>query len=148
VTTERRAMRGHPIPSTLASEVRDDLDRRAEIEALLQERAANLGRTREAMHRSAQGGRDSEVAHIDNHPADVASELHDEELDETTDIMLDEEETRIEEARRALADGSYGTCLICKRPIAPERLKAVPEAVRCLDCQRRFEGDHRQRAVT
>ena len=100
------------------------------------------------MHRSAEGGRDSEVAHVDNHPADSASELHDEELDETTDIMLDEEETRIAEARRALADGTYGTCRVCKRPIAPERLRAVPEAVRCLDCQRRFEGDHRQRAVT
>ncbi len=100
------------------------------------------------MHRSAEGGRDSEVAHVDNHPADLASELHDEELDETTDLMLDEEETRIEEARRALADGSYGTCGICRHPIAPERLRAVPEAVRCLDCQRRFEGEHRQRAVT
>ena len=27
--------------------------------------------------------RDSELAHLDNHPADLASELHDEELDET-----------------------------------------------------------------
>jgi RNA polymerase-binding transcription factor DksA len=124
------------------------LNRRAEIEALLQERAGDLRRTREAMHRSAEGGRDSEVAHLDNHPADLATELHDEELDETTDLMLDEEETRIGEALHALADGSYGTCRICKRPIPPERLKAVPEAVRCLDCQRRFEGDHRQRAAT
>ena len=124
------------------------VDRRAEIEALLQERAAGLRRTREAMHRSAEGGRDSEVSHVDNHPADLASELHDEELDETTDMMLDEEEARIKEARRALADGTYGTCWVCKRQIPPERLKAVPEAVRCLDCQRRFEGDHRQRAVT
>jgi DnaK suppressor protein len=124
------------------------VDRRAEIEALLRERARDLRRTREAMHRSAEGGRDSEVAHLDNHPADLATELHDEELDETTDLMLDEEEARIKEARRALADGTYGTCWSCKRPIPPERLKAVPEAVRCLDCQRRFEGDHRQRAVT
>ncbi len=124
------------------------VDRRAEIEVLLQERAASLRRTRDAMHRSAEGGRDSEVSHLDNHPADLGSELHDEELDETTDFMLDEEETRIREARRALADGTYGTCWICKRPIPPERLSAVPEAVRCLDCQRRFEGDHRQRAVT
>ena len=51
---------------------------------------------------------------------------------------------RIAEALRALSDGTYGTCLGCNRQIPPERLEAVPEAVRCLDCQRRFEGMHRQ----
>ena len=32
----------------------------------------------------------------------------------------------------------------CHQPIPPERLNAVPEAVRCLNCQRLFEGLHRQ----
>ena len=73
-----------------------------------------------------------------------ASELHDEELDETTKIFFDEEERRIAEALRALGNGTYGTCRGASRKIPPERLEAVPEAVRCLDCQRRFEGIHRQ----
>ena len=68
------------------------------------------------MHRSAEGGHDSELAHVDNHPADPATELHDEELDETTDIFLDEEETRIEEARRALADGTLRHLLDLQAP--------------------------------
>ena len=113
---------------------------RQRIEARLEE----LIRTRVAMLRSADGSRDAELAHVDNHPGDLATETHDEELSETTSIFFDEEERRIAEARRALADGTYGTCKGCGRPIPPERLDAAPEAVRCLDCQRHFEGLHRQ----
>ena len=117
---------------------------RERIEALLDARLAELVRTRLAMRRSSDGMRDSELAHVDQHPGDAASELHDEELDETTRIFLEEEERRIDEARMALAAGTYGICKDCHRPIPPERLQAVPEAVRCLGDQRRFEGLHRQ----
>jgi DnaK suppressor protein len=88
--------------------------------------------------------RDSELAHIDNHPGDGAGDLLEEEMEETEEIFLEEGERRIAEARRALADGSYGTCKDCSRQIPPARLEAVPEAVRCVDCQRLFEGRHRQ----
>jgi RNA polymerase-binding transcription factor DksA len=121
-------------------------DERERIEALLDARLRQLSDTRDAMRRSGEGMRGSELSALDNHPGDLGSELHDEELDETTELFLDEEERRIAEARRALADGSYGSCRDCGRPIQPERLQAVPEAVRCISCQRRFEGEHRQRA--
>lgn len=86
-----------------------------------------------------------ELAHVDNHPGDLGTETHEEELDETAGIFFDEEERRIAEARRALADGRYGTCVDCHRPIPPERLRVMPEAVRCLEDQRLFEGLQRQR---
>jgi RNA polymerase-binding transcription factor DksA len=113
---------------------------RRRIETRLDERLQELVRMRMAVRRHDNG----ELSHVDNHPGDLASDLHDEELDETTAIFLEEEERRIAEARRALADGSYGTCKGCGREIPAERLQAVPEAVRCLDCQRHFEGRHRQ----
>jgi RNA polymerase-binding transcription factor DksA len=117
---------------------------RQRIEARLEERLEELVRIRVAMHRSDDGSRDTELAHVDNHPGDQGTETHDEELSETTSIFFEEEERRIAEARRALADGTYGTCKGCARPIPPARLEAAPEAVRCLDCQRHFEGLHRQ----
>jgi DnaK suppressor protein len=120
---------------------------RETIEARLDARLEELVRTRIAMRRSSDGMRDSELAHVDNHPGDLGSELHDEELDETTKLFLEEEERRIAEARKALAAGTYGICRDCHKPIPPERLQAVPEAVRCLNDQRHFEGLHRQRAV-
>jgi RNA polymerase-binding transcription factor DksA len=116
-------------------------EERRRIEARLDERLHELVRTRLAVGRDDNG----ELAHVDNHPADIGTELHDEELDETTAVFLEEEERRIDEARRSLADGSYGICKGCGRQIPPERLEAAPEAVRCLDCQRHFEGLHRQR---
>ena len=88
--------------------------------------------------------REAELSHVDNHPGDEGTETHEQEVEVSTEIYLDEEERRIEEARRALASGRYGTCLDCGTAIPPERLEAVPEAVRCVACQRRLEGRHRQ----
>ena len=38
--------------------------------------------------------------------------------------------------------GTYGQCEKCKQPINIERLKALPWARRCLDCQRQAEMRH------
>jgi RNA polymerase-binding transcription factor DksA len=118
-----------------------DAEERQRVEARLDDRVAELARTRAAMHADET---DSELAHLDQHPADEGSETHDREVDATTEIFLEEEERRIGEARRALADGSYGLCRGCGREIPKGRLKAMPEAVLCIDCQRHFEAGHRQ----
>jgi RNA polymerase-binding transcription factor DksA len=120
------------------------VEERERIEARLDARLEELKRTRLAMHRESEGMRGSELAHVDNHPGDAGTETHEWELEETAEIFFEEEETRIGEARRALADGTYGLCVGCHQPIPPNRLRAVPEAVRCLNCQRLFEGRHRQ----
>ncbi len=33
-----------------------------------------------------------------------------------------------------VADGSYGICEVCRRPIAPERLEAIAWAATCVAC--------------
>ncbi len=38
-----------------------------------------------------------------------------------------------------LAAGSYGSCLSCGAPIAPERLRVQPTAQKCLPCQEAHE---------
>jgi RNA polymerase-binding transcription factor DksA len=42
----------------------------------------------------------------------------------------------VEAALARLAAGTFGTCVRCGRPIAPERLEALPWAAQCIDCQR------------
>jgi RNA polymerase-binding transcription factor len=42
----------------------------------------------------------------------------------------------IDAALGRLDGGTYGTCVSCGRPIAPERLQALPSAALCIDCQR------------
>lgn len=43
---------------------------------------------------------------------------------------------QVEEALRRLDEGTFGTCVRCGRPIAAERLEAIPWAAHCIDCQR------------
>ena len=42
----------------------------------------------------------------------------------------------VEAALARLDAGTFGTCVRCGRPIAPERLEALPWAAQCIDCQR------------
>lgn len=42
----------------------------------------------------------------------------------------------VEEALERLDTGTYGVCRSCGRPIAPERLAAIPWAATCIDCAR------------
>jgi RNA polymerase-binding protein DksA len=44
---------------------------------------------------------------------------------------------RVEAALRRLDEGSYGTCTSCGKPIARERLEAIPWAPTCIDCARK-----------
>jgi DnaK suppressor protein len=42
----------------------------------------------------------------------------------------------VEAALARLDAGTYGVCASCGRPVAPERLEAIPWAAFCIDCQR------------
>ena len=47
---------------------------------------------------------------------------------------------KIEAARRRLEDGSYGDCFECGDEISEARLRALPFAVRCKDCEEARES--------
>lgn len=61
-------------------------------------------------------------------------------VDQQRDLALREHHEQhlaaVEEALARLDDGTYGRCTECGRPIAPERLEALPWAALCIDCQR------------
>ena len=115
-----------------------------QVKARLDERIRQIEERREAIRRDDEGMRD-ELADYDQHPGDQGTETYIQEMDATTDIILDEEEQRVKDARRALDEGRYGVCVDCGKEIPPERLEAAPESIRCVDDQRRFEALLRQR---
>ncbi len=41
----------------------------------------------------------------------------------------------IQKALRRIKDGSYGICSRCTQPISPRRLRAIPWAECCIECQ-------------
>jgi DnaK suppressor protein len=55
---------------------------------------------------------------------------------------------QIEEALRRLREGRHGTCLDCDRAIEWKRLRLVPWALRCVDCQELAETSAREHAPT
>jgi len=107
----------------------------------LEQRVTEIETTREKMRRESEGGK--ELADYDQHPGDMGTEMHDQELDQTTELLLDDERGRIAEAMAALDSGTYGNCVVCGKEIPAGRLEAMPEAVRCIDHQRELEAQGR-----
>jgi DnaK suppressor protein len=88
----------------------------------------------------ARGDRDEEeLSHLDQHPADDAQFLHDDEVDEGLAEQLQEELEAIERAEQRLAEGTYGRSIESGEPIPDERLEAIPWAERTAEEQKRYE---------
>lgn len=66
------------------------------------------------------------------------------EIGFVTRSLLVERANRLAEALQRLREGQYGACTECGEPIAPPRLKAMPEVTTCIRCQDRLERTARQ----
>jgi RNA polymerase-binding protein DksA len=85
----------------------------------------------------------------------IAGSVHDLEDESFADLIVDvslaevdrdlEELRAVEAALLRVADGSYGRCQVCDKPIDLQRLKAAPQAPRCYDCQTLYERTHFQK---
>jgi DnaK suppressor protein len=75
----------------------------------------------------------------DEHMADQASDLYDNELDEGLSDDLRVELAAVERAEQRLDAGTYGLSIESGDPIPDERLEAVPTAERTAEEQARFE---------
>jgi RNA polymerase-binding transcription factor DksA len=84
----------------------------------------------------------------DNSPfADEVDEIQANEGREigfATRTLLVERVHKLRTALDHLRDGDYGTCVECGEPIAPARLRAMPEVETCVRCQDRIERYGRQ----
>ena len=49
----------------------------------------------------------------------------------------------IDDAIGRIQEGSYGQCEACEEPISRTRLRAVPHARNCVECQRQIERNGR-----
>jgi len=117
-----------------------------ELKKMLEERRRELlsavqGKIRDVR---AEGGNDR----------DVLDQGESSEVDIQEDIefaliqMKSETLNKINEALHRLDDGTYGNCFECGEEIAHPRLRALPFAVRCKDCEETRENtEQRERAL-
>lgn len=68
--------------------------------------------------------------------AAAASQVFEQQRDLALRDRNDRHLVAVEAAIGRLDAGTYGDCLRCGRPIAAERLDALPWAAHCIDCQR------------
>jgi DnaK suppressor protein len=91
-----------------------------------------LARERRRIERalSRLGHQDTGEEADDQDPANLASELYQDELDEGRAQDLRMELEAVERAEARLAAGTYGLSVVSGRPIPDERLEAIPTAER------------------
>jgi DnaK suppressor protein len=90
-------------------------------------------------------GDDGELAHGDQHPADEASDLYEDERRAGRIEELQDELRAVERAEDRLEAGAYGLSVESGLPIPDERLEAYPTAERTVEEERRRErGPTRQ----
>jgi RNA polymerase-binding protein DksA len=114
--------------------------REANMDALkqdLEKRRTTVMRTLQTTMRSTR--EEGDRAEISKDPYGSASSSHDDELAAITVERLARDLKLIDRALADIDAGRYGTCVECEEPIAPKRLKALPFATRCVECQARSE---------
>src|SRR5262249_41601305 len=121
------------------TELRQMLDeRRREIQAEVQ------GKMRGVREEGAWGGKLNEVLDaVESAEADIQ-----EEIEFALVQMKSETLNKVNNALVRLEQGDYGYCFECGEEIAEKRLRALPFAVRCKDCEEAREvAEQRERQM-
>lgn len=75
----------------------------------------------------------TELSNYDNHPADNATDLFDQERGMALTQFKEQEIEEIKAALAAMEEGTYGKCAVCNKEIPFERMEALPTALTCID---------------
>jgi len=73
------------------------------------------------------------------HMADMATDNFNTELSLNLASVEQRVLYEIDEALKRIEEGTYGDCLTCGKKITPQRLKALPYAALCINCQEKEE---------
>ena len=122
------------------SDLKKMLDgRRREIQAEVQ------GKMRGVREEGTWGGKLNEVLDaVESAEADIQ-----EDLEFALVQMKSEMLNKINDALARLEQGNYGNCFDCGEEIGEKRLRALPFAVRCKDCEEaRENAEQRERQLT
>jgi YteA family regulatory protein len=83
---------------------------------------------------------ETELSSYDNHPADGGSETYERGKDLSLRELSSFQLRQIDRALERMAQGTYGQCERCGKPIAEERLEVMPAAATCIECQKQIDA--------
>ena len=113
-----------------------DRSRYSELKRMLEERRREIqvevqGKMRNVREEGTWGGKQNEVLDaVESSEADIQ-----EEIEFALIQMKSETLNKVNDALGRLEQGDYGNCFDCGEEIAEKRLRALPFAVRCKDCE-------------
>jgi DnaK suppressor protein len=120
-----------------------------ELKRMLDERrnelqAAVKGKMRDVRAEAVWGGKQNEVLDaVESSEADIQ-----EDIEFALIQMKSETLNKVTDALARLKQGEYGYCFECGEEIAEKRLRALPFAVRCKDCEQAREvAEQRERQL-
>ena len=123
--------------------------RYSELKRMLQERQREIqaevqGKMRNVRAEGTWGGKLNEVLDaVESAEADIQ-----EDIEFALVQMKSETLNKINDALGRLEQGDYGNCFDCGEEIAEKRLRALPFAVRCKDCEEAREvAEQRERQM-
>ena len=108
---------------------------------LITERNKLASEIRSIAHDTAKTPRDAsgDLSAYTLHMADMAADTYEREL--SMNIISSEQALlyQVDDALKRLEEGAFGLCQTCSKAITMSRLKAVPYASLCIECQRAKE---------
>ena len=104
--------------------------------AMLETRRRQLVETSENL-----GEHGAEHAHAWSEAIELAQAAAARSTSDALRHLIDEVRQDVEGALARLETGDYGVCEDCLQPIPLDRLRVLPEASRCVDCQRQHDDD-------
>jgi DnaK suppressor protein len=133
-------MKAQTKTKTKSPRTNNDTDRYAELRRILEDRRRELSAQLQHKIRNvrAEGPADLAQGVVDAEEASVSDIQEDIEI--ALLQMKSETLNRINEAVARLEEGTYGNCYECGEEISEARLRALPFAVRCIDCEQEREA--------
>jgi DnaK suppressor protein len=124
-------------------------DRYSELKRILEERRREImdqvqGKIRDVRSEGANNPNQGVLDAVESSEADIQDDI------EFALIQMKSETlNKIEEALHRLEDGTFGYCFECGEEISERRLRALPFAVRCKDCEEAREtAQQRERMMS
>ena len=102
--------------------------------------AERLRAVRDGLEREPDAEGEIELSSIDQHQADVGSEMFEREMSMSIRGLVDARLRAVVDALRRVDSGDYGTCQACGVAIPDDRLQAMPATRFCLDHEQLSEG--------
>lgn len=119
-----------------------------ELKKMLEERQREIqsqvqGKIRDVRAEASMGGKNEVFDAVESSEADIQDDI------EFALIQMKSETlNKINDALIRLENGDYGNCFECGEEIAEKRLRALPFAVRCKDCEEAREvAEKRERQM-